>query len=84
MPQLPWLKELKFAILDDDHDSIIQLTQEIPPLSLEEMITAKDLIQETIKECHIEKDLAHEMLMKIKKQREFLKQEEHHRLTVMS
>ena len=73
---MPWLDALKIAIIENDHDSIIALTEEIPPLTQDEALQANDMIQETITLFQKEKVACQLTMAKIKKHAAFLAQEE--------
>ena len=72
----PWLDALKIAIIEEHHDSIIALIEEIPPLSQEEAIQANNMIKETIILFKKEKIVCRETMEKIKKNAAFLTQEQ--------
>ena len=71
----PWLEELKVAIIEEHHDKISQLTQEIPPLTQEEAIQANNMIKETIVLFTSNKNDIQKTMSKIKKNAAFLSQE---------
>ena len=71
----PWLDALKVAIIAEEHDDIIALTQEIPHLSLPDAIEAQAMIQESITLFQAQKLSIQETMQKIKKNTAFLAQE---------
>ena len=71
-----WLDALKIAIIENHHDSIIALTEQIPPLTQEEALQANDMIKETIILFQKEKIACQRTMEKIKKNAAFLAQAE--------
>jgi len=81
----PWLETLKVAIIEEQHETIMMLTQEIPKLSPEEAVAAQNLIQETITLFSQKKLSIQETMQKIKKNSAFLAQEKQNtRLSTLS
>ena len=73
---MPWLDTLKIAIIEDDHESLIALMENIPPLNKEEAIEANDMIKETITLFKKEQIVCQQTMIKIKKNAAFLSQEQ--------
>ena len=71
----PWLDALKVAIIEEQHETIMILTQEIPELSYEEAQEARHLILETISLFSQKKLSIQETMQKIKKNSAFLTQD---------
>jgi len=70
-----WLDALQVAIIEEHHDSIHSLLEEMPKLSQEEAIEANNLIKETILLFQEQKLSLKETMQKIKKNSAFLTQE---------
>ena len=70
---LQWAKELKIAIAEENEQKIDRLVKELPTFdSLEQMEEAAYLMQEAHTLLTSEKDRISSVLVKIKKQKEFL------------
>ena len=72
-----WLEALKIAIIEEQHDTIITLIEEMPKLSLADAIEVRYLIQETITLFAQKKLSIQESMQKIKKNSAFLTYEKH-------
>ena len=70
-----WLDALQVAIIEEHHDSIHALLQEMPNLSQEEAIEANNLIQATIPLFQEQQFAIKETMQKIKNNSAFLSQE---------
>lgn len=66
-----WLDALQVAIIEEHHDSIHSLLEEMPKLSQEEAIEANNLIKETILLFQEQKLSLKETMQKIKKNSAF-------------
>ncbi len=77
--QLKWLDDFKAAIIEKDFERIEQLLSQMPDFkSINELKTGVALINEAKKLLIAEQKVLRENMEKIKKSREFLKNESRH------
>lgn len=70
---MSWIDELKIAILNKDDKKVLNLIEDLPKFdNIEDLICARELVGEFIKQLQNDKDSLSKSMLKLKQTRFFL------------
>lgn len=70
---MSWIDELKIAILNKDDKKVLNLIEDLPKFdNIEDLICARELVGEFIKQLKNDKDSLSKSMLKLKQTRFFL------------
>lgn len=70
---MSWIDELKIAILNKDDKKVLNLIEDLPKFdNIEDLICARELVGEFIKQLQNDKDTLSKSMLKLKQTRFFL------------